>query len=68
MFTTPVYFADVRAIGTKYSNPTIQDTATTASRDENEVDSLTLEDIVDSEMFALLPFSLDDDALLASQE
>lgn len=51
----------------RYSNPAIQDTPITVPQEESQVDSLTLEDVVDAEMLALLPFSLDGDALLTSQ-
>ncbi|KAJ9348533.1 hypothetical protein DTO280E4_9304 [Paecilomyces variotii] len=53
--------------GTRGQNVSIQDPNSTTSQDVAYVDGLTLEDVVDAEILALLPFSLDADALLGVQ-
>ena len=47
-------------------NPAVQDQGISVLHEGNGTDGLSLEDVVDAELLALLPFSLEGDELLTA--
>ena len=50
-------------VGTRQPDLAVQDHVGELAQDESTVDGWTLEDMIDAEMLALLPFSLDGDLM-----